>query len=89
MSMAYLLAWQGPVLEEEDPYGDNMSPEGLAPSVHVQEIRLLPARDFTAIKKAVFLRGGVQSSLYTSIVNSMSRSPYYSADNSSYCYEGE
>lgn len=89
MSMAYLLAWQGPVLEEEDPYGDNMSPEGLTPSVHVQEICLLPSRDFTAIKKAVFLRGGVQSSLYTSIVDSMSRSVYYSVENSSYCYNGQ
>ena len=28
MSMAYLLAWQGPVTEEEDPYGDGHSPDG-------------------------------------------------------------
>ena len=35
MSMAYLLAWQGPVLESQDPYGDGVSPDGLAPSVHV------------------------------------------------------
>ena len=27
MSMAYLLSWRGPVLEEEDPYGDGISPE--------------------------------------------------------------
>lgn len=30
MSMAYLLSWQGPVLESEDPYGDSWSPEGLS-----------------------------------------------------------
>ncbi len=24
MSMAYLLSWRGPVLEEEDPYGDGI-----------------------------------------------------------------
>lgn len=89
MSMAYLLAWQGPVLEAEDPYGDHVSPEGLAPAVHVQEIRMLPSRDFGAVKKAVFLWGGVQSSLYTSIADAMSRSPYYSVQNSSYCYQGE
>ena len=26
MSMAYLLGWQGPVWESEDPYGDGVSP---------------------------------------------------------------
>ena len=35
MSMAYLLAWQGPVLEEEDPYGDGYSPDGLRPACRI------------------------------------------------------
>lgn len=89
MSMAYLLGWQGPVLEEEDPYGDDISPEGLTPSVHVQEIQILPSGDFEAIKRAVFLYGGVQSSLYTSITDHQSRSIYYNAEKSAYCYEGD
>ena len=88
MSMAYLLAWQGPVLEEEDPYGDGVSPEGLKPAVHVQEIQILPPKDYEAIKKAVFLNGGVQSSLYTSITGSQSRSIYYNEAANSYCYQG-
>ena len=29
MSVAYLTAWQGPVYEQDDPYGDNISPIGL------------------------------------------------------------
>ena len=29
MSMAYLLSWEGPVWESEDPYGDGFSPDGL------------------------------------------------------------
>ena len=29
MSMAYLLSWEGPVWESEDPYGDGISPDGL------------------------------------------------------------
>lgn len=89
MAMAYLLAWQGPVAEEEDPYGDQISPEGLKAQVHVQEIQILPSRDYRAIKKAVFLYGGVQSSLYTSITSSRSRSVYYKKETSAYCYQGQ
>ncbi len=89
MSMAYLLAWQGPVLEVQDPYGDGISPEGLQPCVHVQEIQILPSGDHRAIKRAVFLNGGVQSSLYTSITGSDSRSVYYNEETGAYCYEGD
>lgn len=89
MSMAYLLAWQGPVLEIEDPYGDGVSPGGLKAAVHVQEIRILPSKDFEAIKKAVFFYGGVQSSLYTSITGSNSHSVFYNEETSSYCYQGD
>lgn len=89
MAMAYLLAWQGPVPEEEDPYGDGVSPEGLKPSVHVQEIRILPKKDYQAIKEAVFLYGGVQSSLYTSMADGQSESRYYNKNESAYCYIGD
>ena len=58
MAMAYFLAWKGPVLEEQDPYGDGMSPEGLEPVCHVQEIRILPEKDYEAIKRAVYEYGG-------------------------------
>ena len=64
MAMAYLLAWQGPVSEADDPYGDSTSPDGLAPVCHVQEISILQAKDYDAVKRAVFLYGGVQTSLY-------------------------
>lgn len=69
MSMAYLLAWQGPVLEEEDPYGDQYSPDGLKPSLHVQEIQMPPDDGRIAIKESIFLYGGVQSSLYMSMTD--------------------
>ena len=62
MSMAYLLSWEGPVWESEDPYGDGFSPDGLKAREHVQEIQILPSKDYEAIKKAVYLEGGVQSS---------------------------
>lgn len=64
MAMAYFLAWKGPVLEEQDPYGDGMSPDGLEPVCHVQEIRILPEKDYEAIKRAVYEYGGVESAVY-------------------------
>lgn len=89
MSMAYLLAWQGPVLESEDPYGDGYSPDGLKPCLHVQDIQILPAKDYEAIKQAVYRYGGVQSSLYTSMRNYQSESVYYNRTTNSYCYIGD
>lgn len=88
MSMAYLLAWQGPVLESEDPYGDGFSPDGLSPCLHVQEIQVLPSKDYEAVKRAVYLQGGVQSSLYTSMRDYESQSVYYNRNTNSYCYIG-
>lgn len=89
MSMAYLLGWQGPVREEEDPYGDGISPKGLNPVKHVQEIQILKEKDYEAIKEAVYLYGGVQSSLYTSIKNYKSRSVFYNETTKAYCYIGK
>lgn len=88
MSMAYLLAWQGPVPESEDPYGDGYSPDNLKPSRHVQEIQVLGSKDYDAIKRAVYLEGGVQSSLYTSMRDYESESVYYNRTTNSYCYIG-
>lgn len=89
MSMAYLLAWQGPVLEEEDPYGDGESPDGLLPAKHVQEIRLLESKDYQRIKEAVHRTGGVQSSLYTRLLNYTSKDQYYNEETFGYYYPGE
>lgn len=88
MSMAYLLAWQGPVLESEDPYGDGLSPEGLSACKHVQEIQILPSKDYEAIKRAVYEKGGVQSSLYTDLTQLGQDSRFYNADTNAYCYDG-
>lgn len=88
MSMAYLLGWQGPVLEVEDPYGDGYSPDGLKSCWHVQEIQILPSKDYEAIKRAVYIEGGVQSALYTSMKNYQSESVYYNRETNSYCYTG-
>ena len=88
MAIAYLASWQGPVLEEEDPYGDGISPDGLEAACHVQEVQVIAAKDFETIKEMVFKYGGVQTSLYTSLINSQSRSEYYNPETYAYCYIG-
>lgn len=89
LSVSYLTSWGGPVLEEEDPYGDNISPDGLQPVLHVQEVRMPGDRDFEAIKQTVYLYGGVESSLYMDLSDPRQDSVYYNRENASYCYTGE
>lgn len=88
MSIAYLASWQGPVLEKDDPYGDGESPEGLKAVKHVQEVQIIEGKDFDKIKEMVYKYGGVQSSLYTSLKDSGSRSIYYNRETYAYCYIG-
>ena len=86
MAMAYLAGWQGPVLEEEDPYGDAYSPEGLLPAVHVQEMRLYEGASREELKKAIRTYGAVQTSLYMSRATTAENQPYYNAFLSAYEY---
>lgn len=88
MGMAYLAAWQGPVYETDDPYGDGETVSGLLPEKHVQEMRIIAAKDLTAIKQAVFKYGGVQSSMYSSMNSAKSKSLYYNSNTHAYCYIG-
>lgn len=88
MSTAYLLAWQGPVLEKDDPYGDGQTNPALEPVKHVQEIQMLESKDLQKIKEMVYKYGGVQSSLYTTMLNSFDYSKYYNEENYAYCYVG-
>lgn len=88
MAMAYLLSWQGPVSEADDTYGDGVSPDGLEPTVHVQEINILPADDIDAIKNAVYSYGGVQSSLYTAMAAGQVDNTSYNKETGAYYYSG-
>lgn len=88
MAIAYLASWTGPVLEEDDPYGDGYSPDDLEAVVHVQEAQVLESKNYDVIKKSVFLYGGVQSSLYMEMPDSKSSSMYYDDNKYSYCYIG-
>ena len=88
MGMAYLAAWQGPVLEKDDPYGDGVSDDTLKAVKHVQEMQIIDGKDYEGIKEAVFKYGGVESSLYSTIRSSQDSSVYYNRENSVYCYIG-
>lgn len=88
MGMAYLAAWQGPVYEEDDPYGDGETNSGLKAVKHVQEMRIIDGKDYEAIKEAVFKYGGVTTSLYSTIRSSQADTEYYKKSTNSYCYIG-
>ena len=88
MGMAYLLSWQGPVYEKDDPYGDGESRDDLQAVKHVQEVQLIEGKDFEKIKEFVFKHGGVQTAIYSALDNSQSYSPYYNFKKSAYCYIG-
>ncbi len=89
MLMAYLCGWQGPVTEEEDPYGDEYSPEGLASAVHVQEVRVFLDSSIEKIKETVYTYGSVQTSLYMDHDTAIDGAGYYNASTSSYYYTEE
>lgn len=88
MAMAYLLSWQGPVYEKDDPFGDGKTEKGLSAVKHVQEMQMIDGKDYEKIKEAVFLYGGVQTSLYSALRHSGSRSAFYNRERSAYCYIG-
>ncbi len=89
MGMAYLAAWQGPVYEADDPYGDGVTNGKLNPVKHVQEIRIIDGKDYVGIKESVLKYGGVQTSLYSTLKSSQTQSQYYNKTTNSYCYIGE
>lgn len=88
MGMAYLAAWQGPVREEDDCYGDGVVNYDAKAVAHVQEMRVIDGKNYEGIKEAVFKYGGVQTTLYSTIRGADSYSMYYNRDTSAYCYIG-
>lgn len=89
MAMAYLSGWYGPVLEEEDPYGDGVSPAGLTARVHVQEMQLLEGKTREEIKEMIYEYGPVQTSLYLDRKQTSQELPYYNPETFGYYYPEE
>lgn len=89
MSMSYLMAWKGPVLEEDDPYGSKIKNDSLNSVKHVQEAQIIPEKDYQQIKNMVYKYGGVESSMYMSMRNRNMSSVYYNETEYAYCYKGK
>ncbi len=78
MALANVLSWKGPV---------NMDPS--AEKKRVTEVHMYSEDDIDDIKKAVFLYGGVSTSLFADIEDGpLNESEYYSVENNAYCYRG-
>ncbi len=89
MSIAYLAAWQGPVLEKDDPYGDGETVDGLNAVKHLEEAQIIDNKDYDAVKNAIYKYGGVETVIYCDMTNAYSSSYYYNKDRASYYYDGE
>lgn len=89
MSIAYLAAWQGPVYEKDDPYGDGVTNPELTAVKHLEEALVINERDFEILKSAIFRYGAIETSLYSQMEYVDSVSAYYSEENAAYYYDGE
>ncbi len=89
MSIAYLAAWQGPVYEKDDPYGDGETNTNLDAVKHLEEAIVIGNRDDEVIKGAIFKYGGVETSLYLHMEYGATKSDYYNVDTAAYYYNGE
>lgn len=88
MSIAYLAAWQGPVYEKDDPYGDGVTDGDLKAVKHLEEALVINEKDFDIIKSAIFRYGAIETSLYSQLDYADSHSQYYSEANAAYYYDG-
>lgn len=88
-AMAYLTSWYGPVAEEQDIYADGIINKNASVLKHVQEVQIIENKNIEEIKEAVFLYGGVQTSVYTSMKKAGQHSMYYNENTSAYCYNGK
>jgi len=87
MSAAYLLRYQGPIPESNDPYRPltNEYCTNCSPTQYVDSVIFLPIRynieDIGYIKREVYHHGGIYSSLY------FDENRYFHSDTSTYYYD--
>ncbi len=88
MSIAYLASWKGPVLEKDDPYGDDKTNSKLKAVKHLQEAEIIEDKNLQAVKEAVYKKGGVETAIYSDMLDADSDSEYYNKEHSAYYYDG-
>lgn len=89
MAIAYLASWQGPVYEEDDPYGDGVTNATQAARKHLEEALIIDSKDYNAIKEAIYKYGAVETSIYTQMTTADSWSRYYNRERAAYYYNVE
>lgn len=85
MAVAYLASWKGPILEK-DVYEYGIWDDSLSSAKHLEEAIFIQAKDYDSIKKAVFMYGGVETNIFTSLKSASSWSKYYNQDTNSYYF---
>jgi C1A family cysteine protease len=95
MATAYFSRWAGPIAETDDPYSASsaISPSGLLPKKHIQEVLIIPGRasalDNDGIKQALINYGAITTSIYVDGgASSDSTSSYFKPVNGAYYYYG-
>lgn len=88
IAMSYLARWDGPVLEEDDIYGDGLTNHNAKVIKHVQEAKVLPSKDYTAIKLSLLVHGGVQTAMYFDESLIQGENTIYNKETSSFYYKG-
>ena len=86
MIMAYLSGWYGPVYEEDDPYGDDITAEDIPARIHVQQVNLLEGESLARFKQMVYTYGTVQISLHMDRRTTAKALPYYNEETCAYYY---
>ena len=89
MAIAYLSAWEGPVSERDDPYGDGQTDHTLSAIKHLQEAQILKEKNLDDIKQSIMTYGGVESPIYMSISHAGDVSDDYCAKTAAYAYFGD
>ena len=89
VSIAYLAAWQGPVYERDDVYGDGVTDKSLKAVKHLEEAIVIKDRNDATIKTAIFRYGGVETSLFLQMEYTGESSDYYNEDAAAYYYDEE
>ncbi len=83
LATAYLVRWNGPVDEKDDPYANPNKSPSLSPVRHVQNVYMIPGKtgdlDHDGLKDAIMRFGGIYVSYkhYSSYYNSSTKSFYY------------
>lgn len=89
ISLAYLARWSGPVYESEDAYGDGYANLNAKAVVHVQEAKILPKNDLSAIKRSVMTYGGVQASIHIDDIYNLDFGDAYNPETTAFNYKGK